>query len=220
MFTFKSNKQVQEDVVEELQYEPSVDASNIGVAAKDGVVTLTGTVESYAEEQAAVRAAQRVGGVKAVADEIKVELPSMHIRNDEDIARAAAHALKWDVYVPHKQVKIEVDNGWITLTGEVDYKYQQMEAEYAVRHLTGVKGVSNQISIKNPSVEPSEVKIKIDTALRLAVESDAENIKVEVVNDKVILRGTVHSWAERDVAEHAAWAAPGVLEVEDDLIIA
>jgi osmotically-inducible protein OsmY len=215
----KTNRDLQEDVLDELAYEPSVDASNIGVTAEEGVVTLTGTAKNYAEKQAAVHAAERVGGVKAVADEIKVELPSMHIRDDEDIARAAAHALEWDIWVP-KHIKVKVDNGWITLEGEVNQKYQQMEAAYAVRNLTGVKGVTNLINIKKPAVKPSDVKTKVDTALRRAAELDAEQIKVEVVNDKVILRGNVHTWAEREVAEHAAWAAPGVWEVENDLTVA
>lgn len=216
----KTNRDLQEDVLDELAYEPCVDASNIGVTTNDGIVTLTGTVKNYAEKYAAVHAAERVAGVKAVADEMKVELPSMHIRNDEDIARAAVNALEWDVWVPSNQIKVKVDEGWITLEGEVDYKYQQMEAYYAVRNLTGVKGVTNLINIKKPSIKPAEVKTKIDAALRRAVELDADRIKVEVINDKVILRGTVRSWAEREVAEHAAWAAPGVLEVEDDLLIA
>jgi len=220
MFMDKSNKQVQEDVIEELQYEPSIDASKIGVTATDGIVTLTGTVKTFAEKYTAVHAAERVSGVKGVADETKVELPAMHVRNDEDIARAAVNALHWDVWVPAKEIKVKVDGGWVTLEGNADWKYQQRAAEKAVRNLTGVKGVINLINVKAPPIKPSEVKTKIDTALRRAAELDADRITVEVVGDKIVLRGKVRSWAEREEAERAAWSAPGVCAVEDDLVIA
>jgi osmotically-inducible protein OsmY len=216
----KSNTQLQEDVLQELQFEPSVDAAEIGVTAKDGIVSLTGNVKTYAEKHAAVHAAERVAGVRAVADEMKVDLPAMHVRNDEDIARAALNALQWDVWVPNQLIKVKVDNGWITLDGDVDFKYQQTAAENAVRNLTGVKGVSNLINLKKPAIKPHEVKVKIDNALRRAAELDADRIRVEVVNDKVILRGNVRSWAERGEAERAAWSVPGVSAVQDDLLIA
>ncbi len=216
----KANTQLQEDVLQELKYEPSVDASDIGVTAKDGIVSLTGNVKNYAEKDAAVHAAQRVAGVRAVADEMKVNLPSTHVRNDQDIAKAALNALEWDVWVPSKQIRVKVDDGWITLEGEVDYKYQQDAAENAVRNLIGVTGVANLINLKKPSVKYFEVKNTIENALRRAAELDAQRIRVEVDGDKVVLRGDVRSWAERNEAERAAWSAPGVGSVEDDLVVA
>jgi len=216
----KSNTELQQDVLSELKYEPSVDASDIGVTAKEGIVSLTGNVKSYAEKYAAVHAAERVAGVKAVADELEVDLPAFHVRNDQDIAKAAVNALQWDVWVPPDGIKVKVNDGWITLEGEVDCWYQQNAAGNTVRNLTGVKGITNLITIKGPAVVPSEVKAKIDSALRRAAEVDADRITVKVVGDKVILNGKVSSWAERSEAERAAWSAPGVRTVEDDLVIA
>jgi osmotically-inducible protein OsmY len=214
----KSDTQLEQDVLEELKYEPGVDASEIGATANDGIVSLTGNVNSYSEKYVAARAAERVGGVRAVADEMKVELPFTDVRNDEDITRAALDVLEWDVRVPTHLIKVNVESGWITLAGEVDFKYQQMAAESAVRNLRGLKGVSNLIQPQKPSVEPSEVKTAIEEALRRAAELDAERISVEVSGDKVVLRGMVRSWAERSEAERAAWAQ-GVGEVQDDLVI-
>ena len=216
----KTDSQLQQDVLQELKYEPSISASQIGVTAKDGIVGLTGNVQSYAAKYAAAHAAERVAGVKAVTDELKVDLPAFHVRNDEDIARTAIHSLQWDVWVPADRIKVRVDSGWITLEGEVEYKYQQTAAEDAVSNLTGVKGVSNLITLKRPEVSPSEVKASIEQALRRAAEIDADKITVSVVKDKVVLNGKVSSWAEREEAERAAWSAPGVNEVVDYLDIA
>jgi osmotically-inducible protein OsmY len=216
----KTNTELQQDVLSELKYEPSVDASDIGVTAKEGIISLTGNVKSYAGKYAAVHAAERVAGVKAVTDELKVDLPAFHVRDDQDIARAAVNALQWDVWVPYDRIKMKVDNGWITLEGGVDYRYEQNAADSAVRNLTGVRGVTNLITINKPAVNPAEVQTKIENALRRSAEIDADQIKVKVVDDKVILKGTVSSWAERDEAERAAWSAPGVRTVEDDLVIA
>jgi osmotically-inducible protein OsmY len=216
----KSDSQLQQDVLQELKFEPSISASQIGVTAKDGIVGLTGNVQNYAARYAAVHAAERVAGVKAVTDELKVDLPAFHVRNDEDIARAAVNELQWDVWVPADQIKVKVDGAWITLEGEVDYKYQKTAAEDAVRNLTGVKGVVNMITLKRPAVSSSEVQTNIELALHRAAEVDANNIKVSVKNNTVTLNGKVSSWAERQEAERAAWSADGVNEVVDYLVIA
>ena len=215
-----SDKDLQVAVWEELDFEPSIDASKIGVTAKDGIVTLTGTVNNNAEKYAAVQAAERVHGVRAVNDELKVDLPSIHVRNDEDIASAALNALDWNVQVPKQSLTVKVDGGWVTLTGQVEFNYQKAAAEFAVRNLTGVTGVSNLITIRTPSIEPWEVKSKIDEALRRTADEDARRINVEVVGRQVTLRGTVSSIAERGDVERAAWSAPGVTTVVDDLVIA
>lgn len=215
----KTNIELQRDVLDELQYEPSVHPAEIGVTANDGIVTLAGNLKSYAEKWSAVRAAQRVGGVRVVVDEIKVELPSSYHRRDEDIARAVLNALKWNVLVPEERISIHVEDGRIILKGTVDYKHQQTEVENAIRNLAGVKGITNHIKVK-PIATPSAVKLTIENAMRRAAELDAQKIQVDVRGAKVILRGEVHSWAERDEAERAAWSAPGIEEVEDDLRIA
>jgi osmotically-inducible protein OsmY len=215
----KTNVELQHDVMDELQYEPSIEAAAIGVTAQAGIVTLTGTVRSYSEKVSATQAAKRISGVKAVVDEIAVMLPHTHKRDDESIAQAAVQALEWDVQVPHTRIMVKVEQGRITLEGEVDHKYQQMAAVNAVRNLNGVTGVVNSIRVK-PTATASEVKVKIENALRRAAELDAQQIVVEVVNDKVSLYGTVRTWAERSAVERAAWSAPGVRLVEDDLHVA
>jgi len=216
----KTDKQLQRDVLDELQYEPCVDASKIGVIAHNGIVTLTGTVASYAEQNAATHTAERVGGVKAVANETKVELPSAHHRDDADIAQVVLNAFKWHVWIPQDTIKVSVEQGWVTLQGTVNSKFQRTSAEEAVRCLTGVKGVVNLIAVNHVAVDSSEVKAKIENALRRGTELWSKNVKVDVVGNKVVLRGSVRSQAERSDVEHAAWAAPGVGQVEDDLTIA
>jgi osmotically-inducible protein OsmY len=215
----KTNTELQRDVMDELEFEPRVNAANIGVIAKNGIVTLTGKVSSYAEEYAATEAAERVNGVKAVTDEMKVDLPSFHQRDDEDIAQAALNALKWHVWVPQDAIKVKVNKGWVTLEGKVDYKHQQTAAEAAVQDLMGVTGVSNLITLKTV-VAPLDLKVKIENALSRAAELDGEKIDVEVNGNKVTLKGKVTSWAERDEAERAAWSSPGVWSVDDQLVIA
>jgi len=205
-------------VESELNFEPSIDAAAIGVAVKDGVVTLSGRVPSYWEKIAAERAAARVAGVKAVANELEVRLPGSSQRTDEDIARAAVDALRWNVLVPHDRIKVKVSKGWVTLEGSVDWQYQKSAAEKTVRKLTGVVGVSNLIEVK-PSVSKAEVKSAIEAALKRLAEIDANRIHVDTEDGKVVLSGSVRSWFEREEAERAAWSAPGVRTVEDHIAV-
>jgi osmotically-inducible protein OsmY len=210
--------ELKRSVETELNWEPSIDAAEIGVAAKDGVVTLSGHVKSFWERWSAERTASRVSGVRAIVNEVDVHLPTSSERTDEEIATAAVHALDSSISVPSKRITIKVSKGWITLDGAVDWQFQKRAAESAVRHLIGVKGVINLVEIK-PSASAGEVKASIDAALRRSAELDAGRIKVEADGDKVTLRGSVRSWAERDVAERAAWAAPGVRVVDNRITV-
>jgi osmotically-inducible protein OsmY len=211
--------ELKKSVESELNFEPSINAAEIGVAVKNGVVTLSGRVPSYWEKVAAERAAARVSGVKAVANEVEVRLPGSSQRTDEDIAQATLDTLRWSVLVPHDRIKVKVSKGWVTLEGTVDWQYQKSAAEKAVRKLLGVVGVSNLIEVK-PSVSKAEVKSSIEAALKRLAEIDANRIHVDTEDGKVVLTGTVRSWFEREEAERAAWAAPGVRAVEDRIAIA
>jgi osmotically-inducible protein OsmY len=213
----KTDSELQQDVMNELQWEPAVKAAEIGVAVRDGVVTLSGYVDNLYKKWAAERAAARVFGVKAVAEELKVRLPDSLERSDEDIARAASDALEWNVAVPYEGVKAQVEDGVVTLTGKVDWWYQKDAAEDAVRKLVGVVMVSNYITIK-PAVKPEDVKDKIVSAFQRNALLDARRVTVEARGGKVILRGSVRNWAEREQVEQAAWAAPGVSEVESHIM--
>ena len=214
----KTDAELQQDVMNELKWEPTIKSAEIGVTVKDGVVTLSGYVDSYVKKGAAERAAARVFGVRAVTEEIKVRLPGSLKRSDEDIAGAVARVLEWNVLVPHDRVKVQVQDGLVTLSGEVDWGYQKFAAEEAVRYLMGVVWFSNQITVK-PTVKPLDIKAKIESAFQRNALLDSRRITIETRGNCIILSGSVHSWAERAEAQWAAWAAPGVSEVENNIII-
>ena len=215
----KTDAQLQQDIIAELKWEPSVHAAEIGVEVRDGIVTLAGHVSSYAEKWNAERAAQRVSGVKALAVEMDVKLSGSGKRTDADVARSVENVLHWNSTLPKDSAKVMVENGWITLSGEVDWEYQRQAAAKAVRYLSGVTGVSNQIVIKKPTVSLSAVKSDIEAALKRRATADARAITVDVSGSDVTLSGTVHSWSERELATDSAWSAPGVRHVIDNMTL-
>jgi osmotically-inducible protein OsmY len=212
-----TDKALQEAVMRELEWDPSIDAAHIGVSAKNGSVTLSGHVSSYAEKWAAVRAAERVYGVTAVADELTVKLPSSSKRDDSEIAEQIATTLRWNTMVPDT-VRAEVRNGFVTLRGEVEWSYQKTEAERAIRNTTGVTGVTNLITVK-PRVKPSDIEKRIQEAITREADLDARSIWVATRNGTAELHGTVHSFWEKRLAEQAASSAPGVSKVENKLTV-
>lgn len=211
-----TDQEIQADVLAELRWDSSVQANEIGVSVKDGVVTLSGEVDTYLKKWRAEEAAHRVNGVIAVANDITVR--TIGDRTDSDIAAAAVNALKWNASVPADKIQVTVDKGWVTLKGDVEWQYQRQEAERVVRRLWGVKGVNNLIFVK-PQVSPADLKKKIEAALVRSAEVDAKNITVEVQGGKAILKGRVRTWSERQEAERTAWLAPGVTFVDNQITL-
>jgi osmotically-inducible protein OsmY len=203
-------------VLGELEWEPGVDAAQIGVAVNDGVPTLTGTVSTYAQKLNAEWAVRRLPGVKALVSQVQVRPALSGVRTDSDIARAVVQGLECDVAVPNEKIMARVADGWVTLEGEVNLHFQRAAAERAIRNLAGVKGVSNFITVK-PSLQPGDIESRIEAAFRRSAEIDAGNLQVETRDGQVTLRGRVRTWAEREEAERAAWAAPGVSALKDEI---
>jgi osmotically-inducible protein OsmY len=214
----KTDKQLKNDLLAELRWEPSVNAEQIGVEVKDGIVTLAGHVDSYVEKWAAEQAVQKVSGVRALAIEIDVKLPGLSQRSDADIARSAESALEWTTYLTKDSIKIMVEGGWVTLAGDVEWEYQRRAAVDAVRNLLGVKGISSNILIKS-SVSANGVKADITEALKRRAIVDSQKITVDVHGADVTLSGTVDNWAERELARHSAWNTAGVKNVLNNIVV-
>ncbi|AMK22913.1 MULTISPECIES: BON domain-containing protein [Sphingomonadaceae] len=215
----KSDSQLQRDVMAELEWEPSVDHADIGVAVTDGVVTLSGFVKTYSEKLAAEKAARRVAGVKAIAEEIKVRFASDPKTADHEIAKRILDMFAWNVSIPDDKIKVKVEHGWVTLTGTVDWYYQSDEARKVAGKVTGVTGVSNQIELRRlPTAH--DVKDRIVAAIKRQADLDAATVTVLTDGGKVTLSGKVKAWNERQIAERAAWSAPGVTKVDDNIVVA
>ena len=210
----KTDAQIQKDVMAQLNWEPFLETAEVGVAVKNGVVTLSGTVGSFAKKISAERAAKKVAGVKAVAEEIEVKFLNSDKKNDTEIAEAALNALKWHTALREDKIKIKVEKGWLTLEGEVEWEFQKNSALHMVENLKGVKGVINKITIE-PKMKPNEVENKIREAFHRSATIDSERIHVETAGKKVTLTGKVRSWPEKRDAERAAWYAPGINEVDN-----
>jgi osmotically-inducible protein OsmY len=214
----RTDAEIQKDVTDEMRYDPSLQDDDVAVAVRDGVVTLAGYVKSYLDKWHAERVASRVKGVRAVVNDLDVKLPTSSERADPELARAAVEALRWNVAIPAERIKVKVEKGWITLEGDVDWNYQREAAARAIRSIVGVRGVTNLVTVK-AAPSPSDVKQKIKEALQRGAQFDAEHIQVEIDGHKAILRGTVRSYAERRDAEHAAFNAAGITEVDNRLIV-
>lgn len=212
----KTDEEIQRHVMEELSWQPSIRSTEIGVAVKNGVVTLSGLVDTYLEKKTAEKVALKVDGVKGVAENIEINIGFNHKKTDSELAQAALNALKWNVLVPDDKIKVKVENGWVTTEGNVEWAYEQHAVRDAVATITGVKGISNLVKI-TPKVNPDEVKKKITAAFERSATIDAGNIHIENIGGKVTLTGIVRSYAERQDAESAAWNAPGVTMVENNL---
>lgn len=214
----KTDMRLQRSVLDALEWEPSVNATHIGVSVSDGIVTLTGHVPSFAEKYAAERATKRVFGVQAIANELDVKLPGSSIRHDQDLAIACVSALKTNIAVPDEKIKVTVNSGWVLLEGEVEWQYQRVAAEKSVRYLTGVVGVRNEITVK-PRVSGVQLKNKIEDAFKRGAQLDADSVAVSASGSTVTLTGTVRSMAEKEEAARLAWAAPGVIHVDNRISV-
>lgn len=214
----KTNAEIQRDIYEELKWDSRINEGDIGVSVDNGIVTLSGTIPTYAEKWAAEEATQKVAGVTAVVNKIDVKLASMHVRDDQDIARSALEALKWNVFVPQHGLKLMVEKAWITLGGKVDFDHQRKAAENAVRHLAGVRGVTNELIVE-PPVSSKNVKLEIKRALHRHAEEEANSIQIEVNEDEVVLTGKVQSWEEKGAVESAALGTAGVRKVKNNVTI-
>lgn len=214
----KSDATIKKDVLDELNWEPSIDATKVGVTVENGIVSLSGHVRSYAEKVAAEKASRRVAGVKALVDEIDVKLGTAYKRTDQDIAQSALNSLKWNTNVPHEKIQLKVEDGWITLEGDIDWNFQREAARNYIKNLAGVRGVTNLLKVKAVA-QPESIKHQIRSAFERNALIDADRVNVRIDGHKVFLSGVVQSLAERKQAERAAWSAPGVTEVEDNLMI-
>jgi osmotically-inducible protein OsmY len=214
----KPDSEIKQDVEQELRWDPDIDATDIAVTVKDGVVSLSGFVRSYTQKWQAERDVKRVAGVSGIANDLEVRLPAIDQRPDPEIARDVVRALKTELPFSYSQIKVLVSNGWVTLEGDVEWNYQRERAEAAVRRVNGVKGITNFLMIA-AKAEPQDVKRQIEEAFRRSAELDAARITVEAAGNKVVLKGTVRSWAEREAAERAAWSAPGVRQVENRIAV-
>ncbi|MBX4908810.1 MULTISPECIES: BON domain-containing protein [Rhizobium] len=209
---------LRQNIIDELDFEPSIDAANIGISVEEGIVTLTGHVGSYSEKETAERVVKRIKGVRGIAQEIDVRIFGNYEASDDDIARRAANMLDWNVSVPKGAIQVKVQKGWITLTGKAEWQYQKNAASDAVRNLVGVVGLSNLIEI-SPRVSAADVKKRIEDAFKRDAELESQGIRVEVSGGSVTLKGKVHTWSERRAAERAAWSAPGIKTLNDQIAI-
>lgn len=214
----KTNAELYQDIIDKLEFEPSLDASEIAVRVEDDIVTLSGTVGNFWEKHAAERAVKNVSGVKGIANDLQIKLRSFWEKSDTDIAQAAVNALKWNVVVPKDCIQVSVENGAVSLTGKVSWNFQRDAAEKAVRGLLGVKSLNNLITLQTP-VEPKDVKDRIYREFQRHAQLDADKVQVEIAGNKVKLKGSVRSWAELEEAKHAAWSVPGVTAVDSQLFI-